>query len=496
MRTLTKPLLAPAICLLTGLGACGGGGGGGGEGAATPAPASQTTTAAVSTDRVLLIKDTVARKPVSGQARRRAASPDPLPADTISLPVTEGTLVHVRAYAVINPFTCAYIEDGDFSVLTAPTHGDLEFTHEEVDFGGACAGKKLPAAVARYRWTDTTAVPDRPSSTDYFSLRFTTTSGGASADTRWLAFLTAPVKIRLPDGTDITHNDASPVKAVVGQRIELFGSAEGLAAGVTVAAQAWTIDGIAVGGYDVTRPTHQLQQARTNEPSVTFHWISPRSLSRTVLRARYTVQLSDGRSLSGHTAFSLVGPDVAPVAPRHAALPMTRYASNPDRVALGSVNNPSDAGIVVDHPAIAPPDEPGWSLWVQILAKDHVAQRGATTESVCDVGPDVLDLDQAFPTRYGRLWDSPAMPAAGNLSLARDFSARAYAMWQPMLPGSIPVPLGYVDWSFTHIAVRDTPSEPWLARVYDYRASPFQESLAFPQWTRVVKYGELGCNPR
>ncbi|MBL8343976.1 MAG: hypothetical protein JNN03_00895 [Rubrivivax sp.] len=128
-------------------------------------------------------------------------------------------------------------------------------------------------------------------------------------------------------GPDITHNDASPLKAVVGQRIQFFGSAQGLAAGVTVASQAWTSGGIAAGRHDVTRPTLQRPQTRTNAPTVTFHWIAPRSPSRTV-------------------------------------------------------------------------------------------------------------------------------------------------------------------------AVRDTTSAPWFARVFDDRASPFQKSLAFPQWTRVVKHRELGCSIR
>ena len=160
---------------------------GGGDPPTTPdAPSSATPSSA---QGVLVVRDVVVSRASTSRARTLAASPNPLPADTVTLSVLPNEETHVRAYTYINPLNCAYIENGAFTELVSPSRGQLRYSTEEVLYGGACPGPYL-SAVARYTWTD-------PSGTigdsDFFSLRFTTTSGAASAGSNWLAVLGPPV---------------------------------------------------------------------------------------------------------------------------------------------------------------------------------------------------------------------------------------------------------------------------------------------------------------
>ena len=136
--------------------------------------------------------------PAFGQAQRgRAAIYGVGPNNTPLLnhsPAPDGTPVWVdtnaktfiEGWTEYDPVNCVDISTGSFTILTAPTHGQLFFDVEMGTLGnGDCPGMMFPFAVARYTWTDA----ERSVLQDPFTLNWSTPDGMFSIDEDWIAEL-------------------------------------------------------------------------------------------------------------------------------------------------------------------------------------------------------------------------------------------------------------------------------------------------------------------
>jgi len=85
---------------------------------------------------------------------------------------------------------------------------------------------------------------------------------------------------------------------------------------------------------------------------------------------------------------------------------------------------------------------------------------------------------------------------ADDTEVTADMQATMYLLWTSSAAGSIPVPLGYVDWSWFGDAVRDESTKIWSIKPDSGSqgyAGSLQDSSTYPQWPRVLS--NLTNNP-
>ena len=159
--------------------------------------------------------------------------------------------------------------------------------------------------------------------------------------------------------------------------------------------------------------------------------------------------------------------------------------------------NPYTAGITISGSVTQPPGVAGKMVFVQLLDSYNVVlsapglQNGGCLFAGLDGGfPYGAVGPSSGPTTY--MYDSPKVSLVAPTTYASAiFSAHAYVMWQPSLPSSIPVPLGYVRWGLSGYAenngaawVLDT-SDPVNKPNAGY-ASDFQVGNTYPNWSSFV----------
>lgn len=510
--------------LVVGLAACGGGSANdAAAGPADPAAQTQHSVSGAASKSSLIVRDFSADQGPASRKQALAVPPVPLPSDTVTLSVVPGVKTFVRAYAFINPFTCEYIESGTFSQTVAATNGDVEFTQEMVTYGGNCPGPYM-SGVARYTWRPTTP-PAPAGSSDFFSLRFVTTSGGASADSNWLAVVKPPVAVRiLFDGVDVTDPKPTRPLVYVGQRIDLVAVPDVIDPPLT--AQEWLVNG-AVGGFTDTLTRGEKLAIDDTKSTVSFHWVRPISTTSKTVKVEYMANYPDGSKSSATASFDLQGPDLQGVTPVYGKPQVQLDPNNKNTLwwSFGTLPRPylvtspppgpGSAGIYVPSPiASKPAAVAGTIVWKQVIAGDQFAQvvqkgtKGASSGS-CSAPANALDTYLVAPTKDAAdgFWDTVYFDptyAKNVLSLDRVFSARAHAMWSSGLPGSIPVPLGYSDWGFEMhtVAVKKKAACDPLAigfcttSAIDPATPIFTLSADFPYW-ETLSSGDIlvrNCN--
>lgn len=469
--------------LTAGLVACGGGGSS--DDASLANPASNETTSIQVGAGLLLVRSFGTTTSGDSRQHPQAEPPSPLPPGTVIRPVVAGVTRNAASYTFINPLNCAYIENGTITKLIEPTHGSVEFFHENVTYGGKCPGP-YPSAVAKYTWTDP---PSSPSKQDFFKLHFLTTSGRASLDSNLLAAL---ISVRISrSGLDIT--DPHPPQEVwLGEKISLDVSIPGLPDGIVVVSQVWNIDDPYVGGYTQALSHSELLSAKVDKKTASFHWIAPSRAAGIQRKATYTAKLSDGSEVSASTSFKAFGPDITHVVPAIGELhvynqyPIDIYSFG-ELLPSSRTSGPVRPGINIQHPAVTPASHPGTRIWTQLLewSSKTVVMPGYADWD-CNV-PSTLDNFIIYPTppQTSALSDTPisGMRHGSYQGHTRDFKARSFALWDPQLPGSIPVPLGYVDWGYTLVVDRDPGTGVISAGAFPIRPdAAFKVSSLYPLW--------------
>jgi hypothetical protein len=287
-----------------------------------------------------------------------------------------------------------------------------------------------------------------------------------------------------------------------------------------------------------------------------FYWVD----SGNSRQISFSYTLTNGSSNSASVSFNVDGPTGLNVVNQPSMAPAIVFNKAYSLPGIGNFNAPTlelgdggasgnaaAAGIFLQVQASPAPHLPAARgtnssyLWVQLISVDRITRRlkpSGSSETCKPNGfypgagnpnPAAPELDAVYPYIPGTVFgDSPSIPLVGydqtthtNVSVysewAQMFQATAYLLWDPALPsgcvpatstpagaatpsqcsGSIPVPIGYVQWTFSGDAV-DTLSTAlgdngtsWklccgLPQPGTSTASNFQPTTAHPQWQAVV----------
>jgi YVTN family beta-propeller protein len=264
--------------------------------------------------------------------------------------------------------------------------------------------------------------------------------------------------------SDITGMELT---VVAGQQIVLAGQPSGQS-------QQWEIDGKtdvddtdALGAYTPTPDSFNAGVKRnvlTTEPSITLYFLSPG-----IHQVTYSYASAGQTSNSAEAAFNVVGPsvsrtDVPTIKATRGSVQLIDNTKDqhPYPPYLKdwylSCGNAFRAACVTFHVQpyfSAPPDYPGKFQWVQVLISDtDVIERnnGPTQTCTTKSGYDAMykNNKRVYPDYIGRkASDSPSwrlflMDISHNVT----FKANMYLEWMSILPRAIPVPLGYMTWSW------------------------------------------------
>ena len=300
-------------------------------------------------------------------------------------------------------------------------------------------------------------------------------------------------------GTDITGTTQS---VVIGQQIALCATYN-LPSGVSVTQQSWSPDSNStiVGGYNPSTASATIVTAQTNGQSTTFYWVTP---GTSVLS--FNVVLSNSTAASATTTYNISGPNPSMPAitlPTNGQLntdTLTGCSADPGGQYLvfgnltGAVpqcsNPPSatgTAGIQFTPPTTQSP--PGTFFFVQLVDTDTVTYSASGSSRTCTSTPG-LDLLYPYQNKRGQLVnDAPALELLSTSTMeSRSFAATMYLMWQSSTSGSIPAPLGYVDWNFSGSASEPQLNSTWGPATGSGSAGSFVTATSptfYPTWQGV-----------
>ena len=271
--------------------------------------------------------------------------------------------------------------------------------------------------------------------------------------------------------------------AVIGQQIQLTASYNA-PLGANVVSQSWSVPGTTVGNYAASTSSGQTTAADFSNTSTTFYWVDIGS-ARTV---QYTVNLSDGETLSAQVTFNVNGPTSPSVSTSE--FQPAIYGSDPGRQ-MGIGNGTTVAGITFNANANMN-GASGSFKFVQLIQNytgSHKDPQGTCPINLGSGLDNEVPYTSASATSAN---DSPAVPLyVTDTEVSVNFSATMYLMWQPAAP-SIMVPLGSVAWSWSADAVQS--NNVWSFSSRSSAGSPaFVASNTFPQWTTLVTNSADPC---
>lgn len=147
------------------------------------------------------------------------------------------------------------------------------------------------------------------------------------------------------------------------------------------------------------------------------------------------------------------------------------------------------AGIAFSPPTTTTPA--GTFSFVQLVNSDTVKYNALTCTATNTPG-----LDAAYPyqNKTGQLVnDAPFSPLPATYSTSsRNFAATMYLLWQSSTAGSIPVPIGSVNWSALGSTTQS--NGVWGTPTGSGSAGTFTASAAYPSWTGVVGAANNNCH--
>lgn len=305
----------------------------------------------------------------------------------------------------------------------------------------------------------------------------------------------------LRDGTDIT---GTTTNVVVGEKVNL--SLQFLPSSISVSNIQWTVPGTAVANYvagNSAGTVTALSNSNLQSSSLTFYWGNAAngravSVSGKVTGTAYTGTV-DGVTFSRGATFNVTAP--SPATPT-VSLPtgghlnintLTDCSSNlsaPNMV-FGNISGPNcstgfysgQAGIISSPPTTSTP--PGSFFFVQLITGDTVTYSRTGVTLTC-TATNGLDRDYPYERRTGQsVEDAPTTPLPSTYTTAsRNFAATMYLMWQSNTQGSIPAPMGSVDWSFSGSTTQSNGT--WGTPTGSGSAQSFAAVSginSFPQWT-------------
>jgi len=295
------------------------------------------------------------------------------------------------------------------------------------------------------------------------------------------------------EGIDVTGSRQS---VIVGQQIQLTVV---LHPSLMIEKQEWSIgkQGDYTGGFLHT-PFQGGPQPVVREGSTTiFYWVTPGD-DRVVT---YCLRLPNGVSAKASVTFDIDGPS------------STQVDVDAEKVAIdaapanSSVLGLTGAGISFNARYFLPEGVAKNFIWVQVIQSDAITVNSGGVRLHCvpktqPIASFGAGLDTTYPyDTHNPTLDNPRIQLASDIQeYSRRFHARMFLLWSSGLSNSIPVPLGFVDWSFSgDVVLKDAKSNSWLLKSGrggpDNSIEPFTRAPIYPFWTSLVPYTEvLTCN--
>lgn len=331
-----------------------------------------------------------------------------------------------------------------------------------------------------------------------------------------VAILGAP-KIKWNDKRISVTDDADPTPqpAVVGQQIKLDTEpkVEELAAlGLSFLTNTWTAGGTSIGHLNLLN--YKTKDPVLDKPTTTVYWLLqgtgipvtyqycvniPGLSADDIAKglncsrvAKATFNVSTPSSVNLYTC----GGDVTECSEYE---PLGSVAiTTVDGKKLKFGGSPTNVGIVftASDDSSSPP---GAFSYVQVIG-GYTTTYSYTSGGSCSHNFGFgLDNVNPYPTFSppSTTDDNPGTRLyADDTEVTADMTATMYLLWASSTVGSIPVPLGYVDWGWFGDAVRDKSTKTWSIKTDSGSqgyAGSFQDSSTYPSWSNVVHNGANPC---
>jgi hypothetical protein len=352
---------------------------------------------------------------------------------------------------------------------------------------------------------------------------------------------TPPPPQILFNGTDVT---GATVSVFAGQQIALTGVPP---SGFLVTSGSWSnpAPGKVVGGYDNgsgaappgSAGGHVVAMPSTTCPTSDFCNFTYYYVSAVTDTLTLTYVFKNGTRSSATVTFNVIGPtgSVLPSASlqtdNHSVV-ITNATNGSAEMDMGNAPDPADPtgtkvfpsiGVIVKSSVVLPR---GNLIWVQIIQSTTFSQLFTPTPGFTPPSDLGLGLDGGYP--YPPLNDSSASDAPGRLLFsgmgegAEAFDAIMYVMWDPAIPGpgqtscktarvdtsqvpylffastclgSIPVPLGKIEWKWSACAINGGAGSTPNWGVHCGAAKPLPPgSSGYPEWSTCDSSRNAKCN--
>jgi hypothetical protein len=299
-----------------------------------------------------------------------------------------------------------------------------------------------------------------------------------------------------------TDGSESAQDAVVGQPIYLTTPA--LPSGITATKTTWTVGG--TGGTNIGSLTSSNKGFKTKDtvltkPNATFYWLSQGTgIPITYQYCADIPGVGNQCSPIATATFNVSAPSLVNLytcggdvtgCSKYGPLGSVDITPGP-KLSLGN-SPPSNIGIVFNASDDSS-SPPGTFSFVQLIGNYTTVYNYNSGKSCSHNFGSGLDNSNPYPPDSDTIADdNPDTPLfADDTEVTADMTATMYLLWTSSVAGSIPVPLGYVGWSWFGDAVQD--NSEWSINASSQGTSgSFTEDSDYPSWGKVLHNGANRC---
>jgi hypothetical protein len=283
-------------------------------------------------------------------------------------------------------------------------------------------------------------------------------------------------------GNVISTADGSPPptqNAVVGQQIALTTTTPTTTAydGPTLT-PTWTVGGTRIKNYAPTTASASVTELADTDlqtSNATFYWVYPNP--SVPVTYQYCVNIHGANpvlqcSLPANATFNITGPTGINVIPSG-----QEFFIPADQLEM-------IWGIKFNATATSPNGYTGVYTWVQLVSLTEISDLIDKTQLTCTGGPG---LDTQYPYETGLYAeDGPLDPIDPTLqkTVIETADFQMYFMWNPQTTGSIPVPLGSIEWSTLGSVASNSTNNSWTINSGQTTSGTFSTSSpSYPLWS-------------
>jgi hypothetical protein len=294
-----------------------------------------------------------------------------------------------------------------------------------------------------------------------------------------------------------TDGSTPPVQSVVVGQPIILTTNPNLPATIKPTNPTWTVGGTNIGSFKSSIKGFKTKDTVLNKPTTTFYWLSQGT--GIPVTYQYCVNIPGVGNQCGPTAtatFNVSAPssvnlytcggDVTGCS-QYGPLGSVAITPGP-KLSLG--NSPTNIGIVFNA-SDDPSSPPGTFSFVQVIGNYYTTYSYKNGRSCPFNFGFGLDNSNPYPPDSDTIADDNPDTTlyADDAEVTADMTATMYLLWTSSVAGSIPVPLGYLDWSWFGDAIQDESTKTWSIKLDSGSqgyAGSFQDSSTYPQWPRVI----------